>query len=93
MRHWDERSRIELRAAGVRTEARPPRAIDELTPQQRQIAQFAARGLTNREIGDRMFLSPKTIAFHLYSVFPKLQITTRSQLAAAIGEHDEAADQ
>ena len=91
-RPWEERSRIELRAAGVRTEARPPRAIDELTPQQRQIAQFAARGLTNREIGDRMFLSPKTIAFHLYSVFPKLQITTRSQLAAAMGEHDEAAD-
>jgi DNA-binding CsgD family transcriptional regulator len=40
-----------------------------------------------------MFLSPKTIAFHLYSVFPKLQITTRSQLAAAMSEHDAAADQ
>jgi DNA-binding NarL/FixJ family response regulator len=40
-----------------------------------------------------MFLSPKTIAFHLYTVFPKLQITARSQLAAAMGEHDEEADQ
>jgi len=54
--------------------------LEELTPQQLQIARLAAAGLTNREIGERIFLSPRTVGFHLYRIFPKLGITARAQL-------------
>jgi DNA-binding NarL/FixJ family response regulator len=50
-----------------------------------QIAQLAAQGLTNREIGERLFLSHRTIGSHLYRLFPKLGITSRSELAGALG--------
>jgi len=83
---WVERARAELRAAGAPMAVRPSTAADELTPQQRQIARLAAEGLTNREIGARLFLSPRTIGFHLSNVFPKLQVTTRAQLARALGD-------
>jgi DNA-binding NarL/FixJ family response regulator len=56
-----------------------------LTSQELQIAQLAASGLTNREIADRIYLSHHTVAAHLYKVFPKLGITSRSQLHAALG--------
>jgi len=59
--------------------ARRPAAAEEL-----QIAQLAAQGLTNREIGQRLYLSHRTIATHLYRVFPKLGITARGELAAAL---------
>ena len=52
----------------------------ELTPQQRQIVRLARDGLTNREIGDRLSLSPRTVGSHLYRSFPKLGITDRHQL-------------
>jgi DNA-binding NarL/FixJ family response regulator len=55
-----------------------------LTAQELQIAQLAAEGLTNRDIGQRLYLSHRTIATHLYRVFPKLGITARSELAAAL---------
>ena len=84
-RPWAERARTELRAAGVPTSVGRSNAIEELTPQQRQIAQLAARGLTNREIGAKLFLSPRTVSFHLHNVFPKLQVTSRSQLAHVLG--------
>jgi DNA-binding CsgD family transcriptional regulator len=83
---WAERAQTELRAAGVPTSVGRSNAIEELTPQQRQIAQLAARGLTNREIGAKLFLSPRTVSFHLHNVFPKLQVTSRSQLAHVLGE-------
>jgi DNA-binding CsgD family transcriptional regulator len=57
-----------------------PSAFTELSPQQQQIVRLAARGLTNREIGEKLFLSPRTVGSHLYRVFPKLGITARSQL-------------
>jgi DNA-binding CsgD family transcriptional regulator len=60
--------------------------VAELTPQQRQIAQLAARGLSNREIAARLFLSPRTVGFHLYNVFPKLQVTSRAQLVRVLGD-------
>ena len=85
-RSWAARARNELRAAGVPLEVRPSAAVEELTPQQRQIAQLAARGLTNREIAARLFLSPRTVGFHLYNVFPKLQVTTRAQLVRVLGD-------
>jgi DNA-binding CsgD family transcriptional regulator len=82
---WQARARAELRAAGEASAIRAKVFQDDLTPQQRQVAQLAARGLSNREIGAQLYLSPRTISFHLYNIFPKLGVTTRSQLAAAIG--------
>jgi DNA-binding CsgD family transcriptional regulator len=88
-RLWAQRAQTELRAAGVPMERRPRAAVDELSPQQRQIARLAAEGLTNREIGDRLFLSSRTIGFHLSNVFLKLHVTTRAQLAHALSGIDE----
>lgn len=83
-----ERSAAELRAAGVSGASVSVKndAAADLTAQELQIAQLAASGLTNREIGDRIYVSHKTVAAHLYKVFPKLGITSRSQLYAALGE-------
>jgi DNA-binding CsgD family transcriptional regulator len=82
---WSERARQELRATGERIGPRSPEARDRLTAQELQIAQLAAEGLTNREIGERLFLSHRTIGSHLYRIYPKLQITGRAQLRAALG--------
>jgi DNA-binding NarL/FixJ family response regulator len=51
-----------------------------------QIAELVAEGLTNREIGERLFLSHRTIGSHLYRIFPKLEIRPRSELAGALGQ-------
>jgi DNA-binding NarL/FixJ family response regulator len=59
-------------------------AFEELTPQQRQIVLLASRGLTNREIADRVFLSPRTVSSHLYRSFPKLGVADRHQLSGVI---------
>ncbi len=78
------RATRELHAAGG--PRRPPGHGDgpRLTPQELQIAQLAARGLSNRQIGEQLFLSHRTVGSHLYHLFPKLGITTRSQLADAL---------
>ena len=76
----------DLRASGETRRHRDPERRDELSPQEIQIAQLAADGLTNREIGERLFLSHRTIGSHLYRIFPKLGIKSRSELAAAL-EH------
>ncbi|MFE0824020.1 AAA family ATPase [Streptomyces sp. NPDC058794] len=84
-RPWIERAKAELRAAGINAGGSvAPSALTELSPQQQQIVQLAARGLTNREIGENLFLSPRTVGSHLYRVFPKLGITARSQLRDVI---------
>jgi DNA-binding CsgD family transcriptional regulator len=70
----------ELRAAGVRGADSGPDALGELSAQQRQIVRLAAAGLTNRQIGERLFLSPRTVGFHLHQVFPRLGVTSRTQL-------------
>ncbi|MCK9927680.1 AAA family ATPase [Frankia sp. Mgl5] len=80
---WAERARAELRAAGRPTRA-DRAAVAALTPQERQIAELAATGLSNREIGARLFLSPRTVGAHLYKVFPKLGITSRASLRDAL---------
>jgi DNA-binding CsgD family transcriptional regulator len=81
---WGERARLELRAAGESSRRRAPNVLDLLTPQELQIAQLAAEGLSNREIGQRLYLSHRTIGSHLYHIFPKLGITQRAELRAAL---------
>ena len=78
---WGERVRAELRASGETARKRDPSTVDQLTPQELQIAGFVAEGLTNKEIAAQLFLSPRTIDSHLRNVFQKLSITSRTQLA------------
>ena len=79
-----EQAREELRAAGEVSTARKAHAWTTLSPQELQIAQLAATGLTNREIGDRLFLSHRTVGSHLHRLFPKLGVTSRGQLRDAL---------
>jgi len=82
---WAGRARRELRAAGERSGQPGPRALDLLAPQELQIARLAAEGLSNREIGQQLYLSHRTVSNHLYRIFPKLGITSRAELAAVVG--------
>jgi DNA-binding CsgD family transcriptional regulator len=77
---WGNRARQELRATGERVGPRTLDARDQLSPQELQIARLAAAGLSNREIGERLFLSHRTIGSHLYRIYPKLGVTGRGQL-------------
>jgi DNA-binding NarL/FixJ family response regulator len=85
---WSDRARQELRATGEASGPRRPDARDQLTAQELQIAQLAAQGLSNREIGERLFLSHRTIGSHLYHIFPKLGIISRTQLRDALPTAD-----
>ncbi|MDA5283836.1 LuxR family transcriptional regulator [Streptomyces sp. Isolate_45] len=81
-RPWAERAAAELRASG---ESRPgpetESPTDRLTPQELQVARLAAAGLTNRDIGSQLFLSPRTVGYHLYNAYPKLGVSSRVELA------------
>ena len=79
---WLQRVWSELRACGVTAQTPPaaPGTLTGLTAQQREIVILAGRGLTNGEIADRLFLSPRTVASHLYRSYPKLGIAGRHQL-------------
>ncbi|WP_327172857.1 DUF2791 family P-loop domain-containing protein [Streptomyces sp. NBC_01336] len=95
-RPWTTRCVVELRACGVvphHTDRQSAGRGAGLTAQQLNIARLAADGLSNREIGEQLLLSPRTIAFHLYHAFPKLDVTTRSQLRNALSRLDEEAGQ
>jgi DNA-binding CsgD family transcriptional regulator len=85
-RSWAQRAETELRACGVAVTgtAADRDALEELTPQQRQIVRLASDGLTNRQIGDRLFLSPRTVSSHLYRSYPKLGVAGRNQLRDVI---------
>ncbi|GIJ67910.1 ATP-binding protein [Virgisporangium ochraceum] len=80
---WADRARAELRASGESLR-RPVDPADTLTLQEQQIARLAAQGLSNREIAERLFLSPRTITTHLYRIFPKLGIKSRGELSQAL---------
>ena len=77
--------RQELRASGETSRSRTPEARDQLTPQELQIAQLAAPGFSNQEIGQRLFISHRTVSTHLYRLYPKLGIASRSELGDALG--------
>jgi DNA-binding CsgD family transcriptional regulator len=83
---WAERARQELRATGETARRRVPDLRDSLSPQEMQIAHLAADGLTNKEIGERLFLSHRTIGSHLYRIFPKLGVKSRSELAVVLSQ-------
>ena len=91
-RPWAERAQAELRACGVPVARAPgePDALEELTPQQRQIVRLASDGLTDREIADRLFLSPRTVGSHLYRSYPKLGVASRHQLRDVIAQPSAA---
>jgi DNA-binding NarL/FixJ family response regulator len=77
---WAERARTELRATGETARKRDPSTIDQLTPQELQIAQLVGEGLSNKDIAAQLFLSPRTVEYHLRKVFTKLGIASRSEL-------------
>ena len=81
---WGQQARDELRASGETARGRTPDALDQLTPQELQIARLAADGLSNRVIGERLYLSPRTVGSHLYRIFPKVGVTARGQLAGKL---------
>jgi DNA-binding CsgD family transcriptional regulator len=79
---WAARARSELRATGERVRARGRSASENLTPQELQVALLVAEGKTNREVGAQLFLSPKTIEWHLGHVYRKLGVSSRTELAS-----------
>jgi len=86
-RPWTQRAGTELRATGITIGAADLSGpASPLTPQQLEIAQLAAGGLTNKEIGERLFLSHRTVGTHLYQIFPKLGITSRAALRDALND-------
>lgn len=84
MEAFAERARRELQATGETVRKRTPETRDDLTTQERQIARFARDGLTNPEIGARLFLSPRTVEWHLRKVFTKLEIHSRHELSSTL---------
>jgi DNA-binding NarL/FixJ family response regulator len=78
---WAERARAELRASGESARRRDPSTVTQLTPQEVQVARFVAQGFSNRDVAAKLFLSPRTIDFHLRNVFAKLGISRRTELA------------
>jgi DNA-binding NarL/FixJ family response regulator len=86
MAGFGERARRELLATGETVRKRSPEASasGELTPQERQIALLVRDGFSNPEVGARLFLSPRTVEWHLRKVFAKLSITSRRQLRVVL---------
>jgi DNA-binding CsgD family transcriptional regulator len=93
-RLWADRARGELEATGITARKRDPSTLDSLTPQELRIAKLVAGGASNREVAGQLFLSPKTVEYHLRKVFLKLGVSSRVELAnlrlpqVAAGETD-----
>ena len=81
MEAFAERARVELGASGERARERTVETLDQLTPQESQVARLAAQGNTNREIAAQLFISPNTVEYHLHKAFRKLDVKSRTQLA------------
>jgi DNA-binding CsgD family transcriptional regulator len=81
---WSNLARVELEATGETARRRDPSTLDQLTPQELQIALLLAEGCTTREAAASMFLSPKTIEYHLRNVYRKLDVRSRPELSEAV---------
>jgi DNA-binding CsgD family transcriptional regulator len=77
---WAERARTELRAAGETSHTPEMDALARLSPQEMQIVRLVGDGMSNRQVAGQLFLSPRTVEYHLYKAYPKLGITSRSEL-------------
>lgn len=86
---WSERAHSEFRATGEHVPRRRPDDREQLTPQELQIATLVAQGLTNREIGAQIFLSPKTVEYHLTRVYRKLDLHSRAELIRSFAAERE----
>jgi DNA-binding CsgD family transcriptional regulator len=89
---WAERARAELRASGLTLRRRQPAAREQLTPQELQIARLVAEGKTNRDVAATLFVTPKTVEFHLTRVYRKLGIHSRSELVRRMAHHETGVD-
>src|SRR6185295_7850784 len=88
MEAFAERARIELVATGEKPRARSADRREPLTSQEEQIARLAREGLSNPEIGARLFLSHRTVEWHLHKVFTKLGVSSRRELRKALLDAD-----
>jgi DNA-binding CsgD family transcriptional regulator len=88
-RPWADQARSELAATGETARRRDPSTLDDLTPQEFQIARMLAGGMTTREAAAAAFLSPKTIEYHLRNTYRKLGIRTREELATAMAPGED----
>ncbi|MEV1249565.1 LuxR C-terminal-related transcriptional regulator [Nonomuraea sp. NPDC049750] len=86
-RPWARRAQEELRAAGESGQAPPAAVLDALTPQELRIAGLVADGLSSKQIAAQLFLSPRTVEYHLYKIYPKLGIGSRTDLARLVVLH------
>jgi DNA-binding NarL/FixJ family response regulator len=86
-----ERTRRELLATGETVRKRTVETRDELTAQEAQVARLARHGYSNPEIGAHLFISPRTVEYHLSKVFAKLGISSRKELRRALPASDDAA--
>jgi DNA-binding CsgD family transcriptional regulator len=90
---WAARARTELRASGETLQRRDDSAGARLTPQELRIAQSVVAGQSTKDIAALLFLSPRTVEYHIYKIFPKLGVTNRAQLVRAVTERPELIDQ
>ncbi|HEY2958474.1 MAG TPA: AAA family ATPase [Actinomycetota bacterium] len=85
---WAERARRELRAAGQTARKRNPSTLQQLTPQELQVVATVGEGASNREAAARLFITPRTVAYHLHSIFGKLGISSRAELVRLAHQSD-----
>ena len=91
MEAFADRARRELVATGEKARKRSDETRDQLTPQEEQIARLAADGQTNQEIGAQLFLSPRTVEWHLHKVFTKLGVGSRMRLRDKLPDAERTA--
>jgi DNA-binding CsgD family transcriptional regulator len=85
---FSERARKELAASGSRTPTRRESPDEQMTPREAEIGRMAAEGLRNSDIAAQLFLSPSTVDYHLRHVYRKFGVTSRTQLARLLFEHE-----
>jgi DNA-binding NarL/FixJ family response regulator len=86
MEAFAERAARELQATGESARKRSVEATSDLTPREVQIARLASEGLTNPEIGSRLFMSSRTVEYHLHKVFAKRGIASRTELRSVLAD-------